>query len=180
MANTDGIQSRERISGEMIQTHPRIGLAKLRALRGRERLFHVAWGMARWLTVAVVVVAVCTFIDWRVDKYRETPMWLRVGLTIIEAGILGVTGWFWLVRPWAKGPSIIRLARRVETGVPEFGHRLVTSIQLSRKPDAGGMSPELIEKVARESEQVAEKTSFSRFADTRRLKWAVSLVGAPM
>ena len=67
----------ERPATSMMQTIPRIGLAKLRSLRGRERLFHVAWGVARWLTVAIAVVAVCTFIDWRVDKYRETPMWLR-------------------------------------------------------------------------------------------------------
>src|SRR5437764_365847 len=135
-----------------MQTIPHIGLAKLRSLRGRERLFHVAWGVARWLTVAIAVIALCTFIDWRVDKYRETPTWLRTGLTIIEALVLLVTGFFWLVRPWTKGPSIIRLARRVEEGVPEFGHRLVTSIQLSRKETTGGMSAELIEKVAHESE----------------------------
>jgi hypothetical protein len=163
-----------------MQTIPHIGLAKLRSLRGRERLFHVAWGVARWLTVAIAVIAICTFIDWRVDKYRETPTWLRTGLTIIEALVLLITGFFWLVRPWTKGPSIIRLARRVEEGVPEFGHRLVTSIQLSRKESTGGMSAELIEKVARESEQIAERNSFGRFADFRRLKWAAGLIGVPM
>jgi hypothetical protein len=163
-----------------MNTIPRIGLSKLRSLRGRERLFHVAWGVARWLTVAVAVIAVCTFVDWRVDKYRETPMWLRAGLMVVEALSLAVAGWFWLVRPWAKGPSIVRLARRVETGIPEFGHRLVTSIQLTkgRKPGIG--SPELIETVSRESEAIAAKHSFSRFADSRRLKWAAGLIGAPM
>src|SRR3954464_13548865 len=109
-----------------MQTVPRIGLSKLRSLRERERLFHVAWGLARWLTVAVAVVAVCTFIDWRVDKYRETPERLRVGLTVLEAAVLGGAGWFWLVRPSTKGASIVRLARRVEPGIPEFGPRLVT------------------------------------------------------
>src|SRR5687767_6312524 len=106
-----------------MNTVPRIGMSKLRSLRGRERLFHVAWGLVRWLTVAVAVIALCTLIDWRVDKVRETPFWLRVLLTAFQAGVLAVTGWFWLIRPWARGPSIIRLARRVETGIPEFGHR---------------------------------------------------------
>src|SRR5689334_19744606 len=164
----------------MVQTLPRIGLSKLRSLRGRERLFHVAWGVARWLTVAVAVVAVCTFVDWRVDKYRETPQWLRVGLTVLEAAVLGVAGWFWLVGPWTKGPSIVRLARRVETGIPEFGHRLVTSIQLTKTGKVGKGSPELIETVARESEAIAAKHSFGRFADFRRLKWAAGLIGVPM
>ena len=99
-----------------MQTIPRIGLSKLSSLRGKERLFHVAWGLARWLTVALVVVGICTFIDWRMDKAREMPIWLRSGLSVVEAIVLGVTGWFWLLKPWAKGPSIIRLARRVEDG----------------------------------------------------------------
>jgi hypothetical protein len=162
-----------------MQTIPHIGLSKLRSLRGRERLFHVAWGVARWLTLAIAIVALCTFIDWRVDKDRETPMWLRTGLTIIEAGVLGVFGWFWLIRPWAKGPSIVGLARRVETGIPEFGHRLVTSIQLAGKQKVGIGSPELIETVSRESETIARKHSFSKFADVRRLKWAAGLIGVP-
>src|SRR5215207_7831591 len=125
-----------------MQTTPRIGLSKLRSLRGRERLFHVAWGAARWLTFSLAVVAVC---------------------------------------PWTKGPSIIRLARRVEEGIPEFGHRLVTSIQLAKKAGQREIgSPELVEAVARESEAIAERHSFGRFADTRRLKWAAGLIGVPM
>ncbi len=166
---------------EAMQTIPRIGLSKLAALRGKERLFHVAWGLARWLTVAIFVIGICTFIDWRVDKAREVPMWLRAFLSAIELVVLGLTGWFWIVRPWAKGPEIIRLARRVEDGIPEFGHRLVTSIQLSR-PDGNsfGMSPELIEIVSRESEAIAGKHRFGQFADYRRLKWSAALIGAPL
>jgi hypothetical protein len=164
-----------------MQTVPRIGLTKLSALRGKERLFHVAWGLAKWLTVALAVVAACTFIDWRVDKAREVPFVLRLFLTIVEAAVIGVAGWFWLVKPWTKGPSIIRLARRVEGGIPEFGHRLVTSIQLSRSQARTlGMSPELIETVARESEEISGKNSFGRFADYRRLKWSAGLIGAPL
>lgn len=164
-----------------MQTIPRVGLSKLSALRAKERLFHVAWGLARWLTVAIAVVGVCTFIDWRVDKAREVPMFLRVVLTIIEAVVLGITGWFWLLKPWTKGPSIVRLARRVEVGIPEFGHRLVTSIQLSRpEGNSFGMSPELIEIVSRESEAIADKHRFGRFADYRRLKWSAGLIGVPL
>jgi hypothetical protein len=165
----------------MVQTQPRIGLSKLRALKGRERLFHVAWGLVRWLALALALVAVCTLIDFRVDKFRETPITLRVILTLLQFGVLAVAGWFWLIRPWFRGPSIIRLARRVEARIPEFDHRLVTSIQLTRgKDNTFGMSPELIETVARESEGISRKHRFSRFADTRRLKWAGTLVSVPM
>jgi hypothetical protein len=164
-----------------MNTVPRIGISKLRALKGRERLFHVAWGLVRWLALALALVALCTFIDFRVDKFRETPTTLRVILTLVQFAVLAVAGWFWLIRPWFKGPSIIRLARRVETRIPEFDHRLVTSIQLTRgKDNTFGMSPELIETVARESEAISKKHRFSRFADTRRLKWAGTLVSVPM
>ena len=164
-----------------MNTVPRIGLSKLRSLKGRERLFHVAWGLVRWLALALGVVAVCTFIDFRVDKVRETPIFLRVLLTVLQVGVLAVAGWFWLIRPWVKGPSIIRLARRVEGGIPEFDHRLVTSIQLTRgKDNTFGMSPELIETIAQESETISRKHKFTRFADTRRLKWAGALVSVPM
>ena len=56
----------------------------------------------------------------------------------------------------------------------------MTSIQFSRKEETGGMSPELIEAVARESEEISSKHKFGRFADFRRLKWAAGLVGVPM
>ncbi|HVK15225.1 MAG TPA: hypothetical protein VM597_41180 [Gemmataceae bacterium] len=164
-----------------MNTVPKIGLSKLAALRGRERMFHVAWGAARWLTLAAVVIAVSTFIDWRIDKYRETPFALRLLLTAAQAVGLGIAGWFWLVKPWARGPSIVRLARRVEEQIPEFGHRLVTSIQLSEKrAKIGGMSPELIERVSRESEAIADKHSFTQFADKDRLQRAAITVLAPL
>src|SRR5262245_18575187 len=164
-----------------MNTVPRIGLSKLRSLKGRERLFHVAWGLVRWLALALVLIAVCTFIDFRVDKFRETPISLRVILTVVQFGVLGVAGWFWLIRPWFKGPSIIRLARRVEARIPEFDHRLVTSIQLTRgKDNTFGMSPELIETVARESEAISRQHRFSRFAYTRRLNWSGSLIAVPL
>lgn len=164
----------------MMAKTPQVGLAKLAALRSRERLFHVAWGLVRWLSVALVVFAVATFIDWRVDKYRETPLWLRVPLTMLVLSVLAVTGWFWLIKPWAKGPSMIRLARRVEERIPAFGHRLVTAIQLTRgNARTEGMSPELLASVADEAETLSQQHSFIQFADTRLLKWAAGLIAVP-
>src|SRR6478736_4745713 len=140
-----------RVTG--MQLVPRIGLARLASLRERERFFRLAWGIARWLTLALVLLAICTFIDWRIDRVRETSQWLRILLSVLQAGALLATGWVWVLRPFLVGPSLIKLARRVEERIPEFGHRLVTSIQLSdKKADTRGMSPELIESLTRESE----------------------------
>lgn len=160
---------------------PKIGLSKLASLRGRERLFHVAWGLVRWVTLALVLLAITTFIDWRIDKIRETPQWVRVPLSVLQLAALGFTGWHWLIKPWAKGPSIVKLARRVEDKYPDFGHRLVTSIQLNTpQADTRGMSPQLIENLTRESEELAGKHDFLALADMRRLKWAGSLVAVPL
>ena len=70
---------------EMHATIPRIGLAKLGRLRGYERLFHVAWGIVRWATLAAVLVAIATYIDWRVDKDRETPFALRAACCCLSS-----------------------------------------------------------------------------------------------
>lgn len=159
---------------------PQIGLSKLASLRGRERLCHAAWGLVRWLTLFVGVLMITTFIDWRVDKYRETPIWLRTGLTLIELGLFAGFSWFWLMKPWIVGPSIIKLARRVEESYPEFDHRLVTAIQLTTThADTRGMSPHLIESLTQEAEELSKKHNFVALADIRRLKWAGTLLAAP-
>ena len=159
---------------------PKIALANLASLRGRERLCHAAWGLVRWLTLLVGLLALSTFIDWRIDKFRETPFWLRTGLSLIQLVILAFAGWHWLLKPWVIGPSLIKLARRAEESYPEFGHRLVTAIQLN-KPDADtrGMSPQLIENLTREAEEMAGRHRFTALADHRRLKWAGALLTAP-
>lgn len=50
-------------------THPATSLRKLSALRARERLIVVFWGMVRWLTLAVAVLVTVCCIDWLVDRY---------------------------------------------------------------------------------------------------------------
>ncbi|WP_020473763.1 hypothetical protein [Zavarzinella formosa] len=160
---------------------PQIGLSKLSSLRGREQLYHAAWGVVRWVSLALVLLAVTTFIDWRIDKVRETPQWVRVPLSLIQFAVLGFAGWHWLAKPWMRGPSIVKLARRVEERYPEFGHRLVTSIQLNKaNADTRGMSPLLIENLTKESEDIARRHDFVALADSRRLKWAGSLVAVPL
>ena len=73
------------------------------------------------------------------------------------------------------------MARQVEDRASEFGHRLVTSIQLTRTgATTGGMSPELIAIVANESEEISGRHRFSKFAGMRRLKWAVGLLSVPL
>lgn len=192
-------------------TYPTTGLRKLGALRARERLILVFWGMVRWLTLAVsVLIAVC-LIDWAVDRYGsltaretvrdlgssarrnfdldftheaenrmairwmthfdQTPNWLRYGCSFILFSTLLISAWYWLIRPWLKAPSLEELAVRAEKAYPDFDHRLVTAIQLTRRDaQTAGMSEQLIDIVANESESLAGKHNLNRLANTGLLK----------
>ncbi|MEZ6142484.1 MAG: hypothetical protein R3B84_18145 [Zavarzinella sp.] len=161
---------------------PTVGLSKLKALQHRERLCHVAWGAARFLALVVAVLAITTTIDWIVDRSMETPrLWVRNPLTVLQIMLFGYFAYRWLVLPWLKAPDLILLARRVEEQIPDFGHRLVTSIQLSEdKAARAGMSVELLGQLTNESETLAQQHRFSQFADIRRFKWAAACISIPL
>jgi len=165
----------------MLKT-PLTSLAKLSSLRNRERLFLFLWGVTRWFTLVLTILALAMLLDWWIDKTRETPFWwVRVPLTVMEILVFGGAALFWIVRPTTQGPSMIKLAKRVEENIPEFDHRLITAIQLTRT-DARtqGMSEELIGIVTDEAEQIVNKHNLTRLAETRRLKWCAALIAVPL
>jgi hypothetical protein len=160
---------------------PRTGLAKLSRLRNLERAFALLWGITRWVTLAVVLIAIGSFIDYRVDRYRDTPFsWVRLPIAVIQLVVLSIFAWKWIIRPLIKPKSIISLAHRVEEHYKQFDHRLITAIQLTR-PGAltFSMSEQLIAEVALEAEDLSRKTNFNKIADIRQLKWAGALVAVP-
>ena len=160
---------------------PTISLAKLYSLRGRERLIRIAWGAVRWLAVVVTLLTMAFFIDWRLDKTRDTPMAVRITLTVVQVLAALAAGWYWLLRPMLKGPSLIPLARRVEKSISEYDHRLITSIQLSqRDAQVEGMSPQLIEMVTAEAEKISSKHDLTKLADTKCLQWSMALLAWPL
>ncbi|MCE9529570.1 MAG: hypothetical protein K8T89_00285 [Planctomycetes bacterium] len=160
---------------------PTIGLSKLSHLRGREQLIHIVWGVVRWFALALSILTIAFFVDWIYDQYRDTPMWVRVPLTILQAVLYSVAGYYWVIRPCLRGPSLIGLAKRVEESIQEYDHRLITSIQLSQADaKTQGMSPELIGIVTRESEQISTKHDMIQLVDKTRLKWSLALLAWPV
>jgi len=159
---------------------PTTSLSKLSDLRAREHLILIFWGCVRWLAMVASLYLVAVLVDFFVDEEFDTPIWLRTSLSIVQIIAAAVAGYFWIVRPMFTGPSLIHLARRVEKSIPEFDHRLITAIQLSR-PDAQtqGMSPQLIQNVTHESEQIAGRHQFVKLADARRVKWGLGLLTWP-
>jgi hypothetical protein len=151
---------------------------QLRAWQRREWLYRVAWGAARWTTVALVAVAAACFTDWLIDRYRDTPFALRLLMTALELGVFAGAAYYFLLR--LRVPSLVALAGRAEEEVPEFDHRLVTALQLNRPgAQTAGMSAQLIQQVTREAEALSARHRLAALADPRRLKWAAS-VAAPV
>jgi hypothetical protein len=119
-------------------------------------------------------------IRW-MNHFDATPLWLRYGCSLVLFGTLLVSGWYWLVRPWTKAPSLVRLAVRAEKAFPDFDHRLVTAIQLTRShARTEGMSKQLIDIVASESEELAGRHNLNQLANYRLFKQSALLLLAPI
>ncbi len=108
----------------------------------------------------------------------DSPQWLRVCMTCGQILLALVLAYYLLVRPWRRTPSVDELAGRAEEAIPEFGHRLVTALQLNR-PTARtqGMSPSLIADVTREAGEIASHHNLLKLIDYRRLAFAALVAG---
>ena len=62
----------------------------------------------------------------------ENPKWLRYTMTGGQLLLALGLAYFLLVRPWVRTPPIDELAGAAEKAIPQFGHRLVTAVQLNR------------------------------------------------
>jgi hypothetical protein len=106
----------------------------------------------------------------------ETPKWLRVGMTGAQVLLAAALAYAFVVRPWRRTPRIDDLAAHAEEEVPEFGHRLVTAVQLNR-PGAktAGMSKALIAEVAREAGEIASRHNLLGLVNYSRLALAAAV-----
>src|SRR4051794_18767062 len=107
------------------------------------------WGFAVWTAVVGTALAVACGTDWWVDLRRDTPFWLRALLTTAQLALAGLTAALLLVR--LRVPSADALAAQAEAADPNYGHKLVTALQLTRAgAKTEGMSAELIAAVAKD------------------------------
>ncbi|CAN5466146.1 hypothetical protein BH11PLA2_BH11PLA2_29410 [soil metagenome] len=144
---------------------------QLNRWRGRERLYRFTWGFARWGAIVLGVLAVCCFADWFIDRRTDTPFALRVLMTAGQGVLAAVLGWYLLFK--LKVPHIDTLAGQAEEAIPEFGHRLVTALQLNRPgANTSGMSPQLISAVTTEAETLSARHNLASLADASRIEKA--------
>src|SRR5437016_3689217 len=129
---------------------PRTIHKQLASLRGRERLLQFAWGVARWLAIVLLLLLVAGFVDWLIDRDRDTPWSVRLALFIGQVGIALLVAVWLLVGPFGKRLKDADLALEVEDRHPALGHRLISAVQLNQpEADIEGMSPQLIALVTR-------------------------------
>ena len=151
--------------------------SNLAGLRRRERLLTFVWGAACWLCVVIVLVLLGGAVDWLIDRERDTPEEVHVGILAVQAIIAAVAGLWFLVWPQICRLPDDKLALWVEDKLPHFEHRLISAIQLNRPgANLAGMSPELVKVVTREAEGQAKKVGFAQVADHRRLKWSLGVL----
>src|SRR5436189_125486 len=98
-------------------------------LRRRERLLRLAWGAARWLALAVTVLALACLTDWVIDRFRDTPWAVRAAMTFFQAALWAAAAFMLVLRPVLARLSDSRLALWVEGKAPQLGHRLISTVQ---------------------------------------------------
>lgn len=158
----------------MVPNSIRTNLARLRR---RERLLALAWGASCWLAVVLTALLLACWIDWLIDRERDTPWAVRRLLLALQLLLAAAAGYLFLIRPQLRRLRDDSLALWVEERQPALAHRLITAVQLSR-PGARseGMSHELIAVVTREAETQSTSLDFAAVADHRRLRRAAQVL----
>src|SRR5438876_9509542 len=152
-------------------------LDQLARVRGREKALRFAWGASRTLALGAGAMFVACLVDWLVDLRAETPAVLRAVLLAAQAVLWCGAIALLVIRPLRERLGDREMTLWVEEKFPEFGHRLITAVELNR-PGAllEGMSPELLAAVTREAEERTERMDFTSRMEASRLKRAASIV----
>jgi hypothetical protein len=158
---------------------PRSITKNLASLRRRERLLTFLWGASCWLAIALVLLLLCMFADWLIDRWRDTPIVVRLAFLIAQVSVWTITGFFFVVWPQIRRLPDEKLALWVEDKLRKFDHRLISAVQLNRKDaKVAGMSEELVKIVTREAEKESNRFSFAQIADHARFGFSTALAGS--
>ncbi len=150
--------------------------SNLSALRRRERLLTFVWGLACWLSIALLLLLFCGLVDWLIDRELDTPRWVRETLFSVQIAVTAIAGFWFIVWPQIRRLPDETLALWVEERMT-FDHRLISAVQFNQ-PHArlDGMSKELVALVTREAEKEAQRVGFAQVADHRRLGWGAGVI----
>ncbi|MBI3822597.1 MAG: hypothetical protein HY289_07955 [Planctomycetes bacterium] len=152
--------------------------SNLAGLRLRERLLTFVWGVACWVAILIVLLFLFSLVDWLIDRRRDTPFAVLLGMFFVKAVVAGLAGILFILLPQIRRMPDSLMALWVEAKKPKFEHRLISAVQLNEPgADTVGMSRELIGVVTGEAEKLTQKVgAFSALADHRRLIYSVCVL----
>lgn len=150
-------------------------------LRRRNRWLTTAWGAARWFVLVLGLLFLACLIDWSIDRWRDTPTWLRLGLFVAQA-TLWLSAALWLIaRPFFHWASDSAIAGWLESWSPKLDHRVITAVELNQvSHERLGMSAELVAQVTREADHAIAACDPIRVLDARKFKWSAYLAGGAL
>ena len=118
------------------------------------------------LGIAVLLLAIGMLLDW----YIEFPWRLRAAILAIDLTLLTYMFLTYVVAPVIWGPDEDEAALMVERERPEFGTRLIASVQLGRPgAAAAGTSPSIVRAMISQTEEIAAPLIFSDVVKTEPL-----------
>ena len=139
---------------------------KLSSVRRRHAAVVGARGAAALIALAVILLAIAMLLDYWLDL----PLPARTALLAINIGTLTYLFLWYVLGPTVFGPDEEEAALMVERAMPEFGTRLIASVQLSRPETvAAGASPLLVNAMVRQTEELAGPMDFGRVVKTHAL-----------
>ncbi len=141
---------------------PQVIVERLAAVRRKEASVSAAWGLGRWLGLAVAAMVAACLLDWLIDRRTDTPTGFRVLLLLAQLGLWAGAGWVLVLRPALRKRDDREVALWVEGRFPELGHRVISAVELNAPTaDTRGMSSELIGAVTRQAEERTRSEDFS-------------------
>lgn len=158
---------------------PKVIARQLGQLRSRELLLRSVYYGAIWIAAVVGLVLVGCLIDYLIDQFDETPLAVRFGVLVIQCVLALGLAVYLLLKVFGPGLSQDAFASWVESKISDFGHALVTAVQLNRvTAKTAGMSAELITQVTVFAEQKTAQSKFLSLMDNSRL-WKGALIALP-
>ncbi|MDP6522677.1 MAG: hypothetical protein QGH15_00525 [Kiritimatiellia bacterium] len=127
-------------------------------------------------TVVAVLGGLCGFlltygVLFASDRFWDTPVMLRVALTLGGGTVLGCFAFWWLRHWWWRRRNTRGLARLVQRHYRKMGDRLLGAVELANGNEIpGNASPALCRAAIRQVSEEASKYDFRAAAETKPSK----------
>jgi hypothetical protein len=131
----------------------------------------VIYGISKSLLFVLPLLAIACLADWVWDIEEDTPLPIRLIMTASWLSLLMVTFASYVFLPAIKGFKEDETSLKLEQTFPEFDHRLITVLQLSR-PGArfDKKSENLLAELTREVVDTYPNYNFNKALELKKLK----------